>query len=157
MQPSIITRLIDSRWFEKKLKSLFISWKPLWSSCLKGAFLFLRNSCNNFFLKSTILNAQKHNTRRCQRVKYSTFFRRAIVDIFTCRGDFWNSYFLLIWQFHNSNIAVIHKVYIKNFRRAVVNNYTASVIFGTAIFSKELLFRNTFNLKVLSGYCCNWE
>ena len=76
------------------------------------------------FLKSTVLNPQKQlqrshsfmvnqqreisftfskilNTVWCIRVNYSKFFRREIVDISTCRGDFWNRYFL--GQFHNSN------------------------------------------------------
>ena len=33
----------------------------------------------------------------------------------------------------------------------------ASVTFGIATFSKVLLFWSTFNLNVLSGYCCFWE
>ena len=50
-------------WFEKKLKCMFISGKPLWPCSFKGAYLFHRTSCNNFFLKSTVLNAQKHLQR----------------------------------------------------------------------------------------------
>ena len=42
-----------------------------------------------------------------QSVKYSKSFRRATVDISSRRGDFWNSYFLLIWQFHNSNCSYL--------------------------------------------------
>ena len=40
--------------------------------------------------------ANQQSTVRCLKVKYSKSFRRAIVGIPTCRGDFWNRYFLLI-------------------------------------------------------------
>ena len=36
-------------------------------------------------------------------IKYRKFLRRAIAYISTCKGDFQNVYFLLIWQFHNNN------------------------------------------------------
>ena len=34
--------------------------KPLYPCSFKGAYLFCRTSCNNFCLKSTVLNPQKH-------------------------------------------------------------------------------------------------
>ena len=58
LQPSIIA------------SGLWIIWEK-WRVCLfeenhcsfKGAYLFRRTSCNNFCLKSTVVNAQKHLQR----------------------------------------------------------------------------------------------
>ena len=86
----------------------------IWRVCLfdkrqlcyfKGNYLFHRTSCNNFCLESAVLNVSNHfqpfNFRLAilqQQlqlfIKHSKFFRRAIVDICTCKGDFGNSYFL---------------------------------------------------------------
>ena len=76
--PSIITTGLWLLW--EKLKSMFISGKPLWSCYFKGTYLFHRTSCNNCFLKSTVLNDCKHLQR----------FHSFMVNV-------------LIWQFHNSN------------------------------------------------------
>ena len=59
LQPSIIIKpsVVDSR------NSWFISEKALWRLSYKGAYLFHRTSCNNFFLRSTVLNAQKYLQR----------------------------------------------------------------------------------------------
>ena len=47
VQPSIIIEAVCG-WFEKKLKSMFISGKPLWPCSFKGAYLFHRTSCNKY-------------------------------------------------------------------------------------------------------------
>ena len=55
LQPSITTSCM---WLiREKLKSMFISGKPLWPCSFKDTYLFHRTSCNNFCLKSTVLNA----------------------------------------------------------------------------------------------------
>ena len=50
-------------WFEKKLKGTFIWAKSLYPCSFKDAYLFHRTSYNNFCLKSTLLNGQKHIQR----------------------------------------------------------------------------------------------
>ena len=70
---------------------------------LQMSHSFMVNQHNEItFTFSKILN-----TVPWQSVKYSKSFRRATVDISSRRGDFWNSYFLLIWQFHNSNCSCL--------------------------------------------------
>ena len=59
---------------------------------------FLLLKCTNLLLCSNPeLRIYLHSHPvRCLRVKCSTFFRRAVVGISTCKGDFRNSYFQLI-------------------------------------------------------------
>ena len=66
--------VLDSRKVEE-----YVFWgKPLQVCCFKGVYLFLRTSCNNFCLKSAVLNAQK----TLKAVPYLI---------------------VLIWQFHNGH------------------------------------------------------
>ena len=82
LQPSVIT---SGLWLIlEKLKGVFISAKTLWPCFFKGSHLFHRTSCNNFCLKSTVLNALKHLQR-----SYSFMVN------------------VLIWQFYSS-VANIH-------------------------------------------------
>ena len=66
----------------------------------KGAYLFHRTSCNNFCLHpfhSFMMNVliwQIHNSNCSYSLSIVNFFRKAIVDICSCKSGFRNSYFL---------------------------------------------------------------
>ena len=83
--------------------------------------------CSKLVQRNHLHFFRNFKTVRCLRVKYSKFFRRAIVDISTCGGDFWNSYFLLIWQFHNSHIPWSSSVSIFEVHFAVFIRCTTAV------------------------------
>ena len=72
-------------------------------------------------------------------IKYSKCFRKAMVDISTFKGEFRNSYFLLIWQFHNCNCS---------YSLSIVNTF-ARVAFGTVLFFQGLQFSRTATVKRL--------
>ena len=55
------------------------------------------------FFYGEVVNLTVSQPRLQIFIWYSKNFRRAIVDISTFKGEIRNSYFLLIWQFHNSN------------------------------------------------------
>ena len=57
----------------------------------RSHFFMVNQKSEITFIFSKILN-----TVPCLRVKYSKSFRRSTVDISSRRGNFWNSYFLLI-------------------------------------------------------------
>ena len=68
-------------------------------------------------------------------IKYSKCFRRAMVDISTFKGEFRNSYFLLIWQFRNCNCS---------YSLSIVNTF-ARVAFGTVLFFQGIaVFKNSY-------------
>ena len=82
---------------------MFISGKPLQPCPFKDAYLFHRTSRSNICLKSSLLNTQKYlkqphfllvNVLVCSFTtaelftKYIKFFRGAIVDICSCKGEF---------------------------------------------------------------------
>ena len=106
LQPSIIT---SGLWLiREKLKSMFISGKQLWPCSFKGINLFHRSTCDNFCL------FEKYCVKCLKALseipfvlysdcKYSKCFRRATVAFSTFKGEFRNSYFLLVWQFHTNN------------------------------------------------------
>ena len=91
LQSSIITAGL---WLIQK------SWKMCLfeeSHCSQGAHLFHRTSCSNFCLRKHLQPFNFNLTisqQQLQLLKYSNFFRRAIVPICTCKGDFENSCFL---------------------------------------------------------------
>ena len=82
---------------------MFISGKPLQPCPFKDPYLFHRTSRSNICLKSSLLNTQKYlkpphfllvNALVCSFTtaelftKYIKFFRGAIVDICSCKGEF---------------------------------------------------------------------
>ena len=56
---------------------------------------------------------------------------------------------ILIWQFHNSNCSYL--ISIVNFLKEQFA--LAEVTLGTVAFSKDIIFRSTYSLNFLSGYC----
>ena len=75
-------------------------------------------------------------------IKYRKCFRRTSVDISAFKGEFRKSYFLLIWQFHNSNC---------NYSLSIVNTF-ARVTFGTVLF-----FQGFWEQLLLRGPTWNTE
>ena len=63
------------------------------------------------------------------------YIRRAMVDISTSKGEIRNSYFLLIWQFHNNKCS---------YSLSIVNTF-AKVTFGTVLYFQVIVvFENSF-------------
>ena len=50
------------------------------------------STCSDPMLSFFNLTISQHQLQLF--IKYSKFFRRTIVDIYTSKSDFWNSYFL---------------------------------------------------------------
>ena len=96
-------------------------------------YLFHRNSCSNFCVKNTVLNARK-------LLEPSHFFMGNV----------------LILQFGNSHC--IYSLSPVDFLEEQLQTFAlARVTFGTAAFSKELLFRSAYGLNFLSEYVWFWK
>ena len=120
LQPSIITRV---------LKSTFISGKPCGPALLKVPIYSKELVAINFFEKYCVkcLKALTEIPLKC--------FRRAIADISTFKGEFWSSYFLLIWHFHNNNCSY----------SLIIGNIFARVTFATVLFYQGIaVFENSY-------------
>ena len=99
--------VVDSRTFEGYYVYLR---KALWSCSFRGAYLFYRTSCSSFCSKFTVLikcmktlavilflhgecvNVANSHLQLQLFINYSKNFRREIVDICSCKGDYWNSW-----------------------------------------------------------------
>ena len=90
--------------------TMFIWGKHCGPALLGGAYLFYRTSCSSFCSKFTVLikcmktlavilflhgecvNVANSHLQLQLFINYSKDFRREIVDICSCKGDYWNSW-----------------------------------------------------------------